>query len=576
MDKSKDRIWISAKEWKELEDKDDQNYCLQKDVVDSVIKAEGEGRTVKFAVSKDTEDRDGDTIKQTGWELTNFKKNPVVPFGHNYKDLPIAKSLSIEVVKNQLVSVAEFVTREVYPFADTVYQMLKGGFLNATSVGFKPLAYEQNDERGGYDFLKQELLEYSVVPIPSNPDALVQARDAGIDTTLLKEWAERVLDSFGEDTAKSLMITKSELEELFKKISGNTNIYLTSAAVSDEEVQKMKKNNAPVEDVNKDNTDAANTDTVKAEDLPTEKPETKDTEPEKKEDEANTEQAPTYLDIMSQELILRGFSVKRDDQVIEKNEKILEGKDYSHFSDDQIFDFMLRQIGETDTTFTIKDELFDYELTELENKDEQLTEDQVHENQKAPVEKLNPVIMGCLMPKSFEAISSQLRSSAGNYLTGNGENYNKDDEFIINIATFQRTSLFAVLGYRRSYEEDPVYEGTWRMNGRLGLPEWTGAPKKVDVVVSMEVVDELTDGKAASLKEEKSGSETEEPKKKEDDQVKDEEPKVEKDPGDDALDLEEDPVEKAGQEVDNKFSNLSKLIAEAVSQGLRQAQGKLD
>jgi hypothetical protein len=55
--------------------------------------------------------------------------------------------------------------------------MVKRGFLRATSVGFRPKRdkYSWNEERGGIDFEEQELLEFSVVPVPSNPEALLSA-----------------------------------------------------------------------------------------------------------------------------------------------------------------------------------------------------------------------------------------------------------------------------------------------------------------------------------------------------------------------------------------------------------------
>ncbi len=46
----------------------------------------------------------------------------------------------------------------------------------STSVGFAPLKYAFTDDpqrRYGIDFLEQELLEFSIVTIPANPDALL-------------------------------------------------------------------------------------------------------------------------------------------------------------------------------------------------------------------------------------------------------------------------------------------------------------------------------------------------------------------------------------------------------------------
>ena len=70
----------------------------------------------------------------------------------------------------------EFATDEQFPFADQVYRLIVGGFLNSVSVWFRPLQHVYNAARGSVDFLKQELLEISVVPIPANPSAVVEAK----------------------------------------------------------------------------------------------------------------------------------------------------------------------------------------------------------------------------------------------------------------------------------------------------------------------------------------------------------------------------------------------------------------
>ncbi len=150
-------------------------------------------RTVDFIISTRSIDRDNDTIDPMGWDLTAYKNNPVVLFAHDYASLPIAKATQISAGPDGLKARAEFTTQDLNPMGETVFRMLEKGFLNATSVGFKPREFKQNRERGGLDFTKQELLEFSVVPVPSNPSALVldQMKSAGIDPRPFMQWAER-------------------------------------------------------------------------------------------------------------------------------------------------------------------------------------------------------------------------------------------------------------------------------------------------------------------------------------------------------------------------------------------------
>lgn len=147
-------------------------------------------RTIGFVFSDESVDRYGDIIRARGWDLDNFNANPIALFGHDAGSVEnvIGRAHNVRVQGSQLVGDIEFMSAEANPNAEAVYQMVKGGFLKTVSVGFSPLEWEQTKDKsrpGGIDFKKQELLEISVVPIPANPNALVQAKAAGIDVDRL-------------------------------------------------------------------------------------------------------------------------------------------------------------------------------------------------------------------------------------------------------------------------------------------------------------------------------------------------------------------------------------------------------
>jgi HK97 family phage prohead protease len=160
----------------------------------AIANAEDVGdRRIKFTISTGDVDRENDRLRSDGWVLTAYRQNPVVMFAHDYTQLPVARAISIEEEDGSLVSTAEFATADMNPFADTVYRMIKGGFLNAVSVGFRPQKFkstERDNGQQGFDFEEQELLEYSVVPIPANPHALVAASKDGIDVEPITAWAK--------------------------------------------------------------------------------------------------------------------------------------------------------------------------------------------------------------------------------------------------------------------------------------------------------------------------------------------------------------------------------------------------
>lgn len=188
--------FVDTKAFKEAEDR--SHLGLRK-AFSGVRKAVNvETRTVDFVISTGAVDRDGDTIDPKGFNLEGFRKNPVVLFAHDQRQPPIGKAVDIRSTDQALESRAEFATREVLPFADTIFQLIANDFLNATSVGLIPKEFEfSDDENRGFmamDITRSDLLEFSVVPVPSNPEALIQARAKGIDTQPLLTWAEQVLD----------------------------------------------------------------------------------------------------------------------------------------------------------------------------------------------------------------------------------------------------------------------------------------------------------------------------------------------------------------------------------------------
>lgn len=125
--------------------------------------------TIIHYISTPTPDRYGDIVEQAGLDDTKFKNNPVVLFGHRSRELPIGKS---RWVKSDGVGVlAQTAFDKDSEFAREIFRMNKEGILNAWSIGFIPLEYSFLKE-GGMLVKKWELLEYSSVPIPANPDAL--------------------------------------------------------------------------------------------------------------------------------------------------------------------------------------------------------------------------------------------------------------------------------------------------------------------------------------------------------------------------------------------------------------------
>lgn len=181
------------------------------------VEVEGVDRTLRFCFSDGSVDRAGDTIDPKGWELDPFSKNPVALWAHQSYMPPIGKASNVGVVSKRLMGDIQFATADDYEFADTIYRLTKGGYINACSVGFNPLEWSfvnDKDRPYGIDFKRQELLEISPCPVPCNGNALAQARAKGIDTRSIVEWAEKVLDD-----GKVVLLPRAEVETLRKQAS---------------------------------------------------------------------------------------------------------------------------------------------------------------------------------------------------------------------------------------------------------------------------------------------------------------------------------------------------------------------
>ena len=137
---------------------------------------------LEFVLSDETVDRMGDVISAKGWDLAWFKKNPIALFGHS-SDFPIGKWANVRVeggkLKGRLVLAAEGTSRRI----DELRSLVEQGILRAVSVGFRPIESELVDDRnpyGGVRYLKQALLECSLVSVPANPAALAVAKSMQI------------------------------------------------------------------------------------------------------------------------------------------------------------------------------------------------------------------------------------------------------------------------------------------------------------------------------------------------------------------------------------------------------------
>jgi HK97 family phage prohead protease len=185
------------------------------------IKADDSDYRISGVFSTDDVDHHNDIIDQDGWDLEIFKSNPVILFGHNSWQPPIGRAENLHFDKSGNLAGDIVFAADEYEFAKTIYNLYKGKFMRAFSVGFRNKEYEVNREDRTVTLTKNLLMEISCVSIPANARAL--AKQEGIDLNALEvaerkdiEQATSVLKSKGYDVVdldKKVLMRKHDEEK---------------------------------------------------------------------------------------------------------------------------------------------------------------------------------------------------------------------------------------------------------------------------------------------------------------------------------------------------------------------------
>lgn len=163
---------------------------MRKAVVSLEVKEAGK-KGGRVLISTPALDRDREIMLPQGAKLEAYRRNPVVFWGHQYREpwALVGRTTSIEVTDRGIE--AEFEFREPTGENDPLHivrALWDQGLLRAASVGFKPLkVVERAPEEVGladgnviFDESRRpvrvvaewELMEWSLVPIPANQEAL--------------------------------------------------------------------------------------------------------------------------------------------------------------------------------------------------------------------------------------------------------------------------------------------------------------------------------------------------------------------------------------------------------------------
>ena len=150
----------------------------------STRKGENDEDIYTFVASTSAPDRHRTVLNQKNWKLENFNSNPIIGYQHNVygggmcegpdPDDVIGKGRAYLEDNELLVDIVFDSENEK---AVKIQSKVDRGFLRTTSVGFLEIGdghmgnKDDGEDKELYYFHGQELLELSIVNIPSNPDA---------------------------------------------------------------------------------------------------------------------------------------------------------------------------------------------------------------------------------------------------------------------------------------------------------------------------------------------------------------------------------------------------------------------
>lgn len=188
--------------------------------------------TVTHFISTERLDRGGDILYADGMRMEG---KPVVLFQHGYSGAgaePIAKPIWIKKgeFKNQkgIQAKTQFFPDEL---GKRLWQKTTGGFMPNWSVGWKALRHEFKPGKDGREIrhvYEWELLEYSLVAVPMQPDAQTLAfKMVSSDESALGKLAQRVEgiirqrakpSQSAQPTIRALLVT--EVRKIFQQTWG--------------------------------------------------------------------------------------------------------------------------------------------------------------------------------------------------------------------------------------------------------------------------------------------------------------------------------------------------------------------
>ena len=195
--------------------------------------------SIKSFISTEDMDRSGDIMTIKGIDISHYKDNPIVLYNHD-RNTVIAKNERLTRTTNDKgVKVLQAVTKFApTQFAQELYEMAKLGFIKGWSISFIPKEWEtRSDEKStGWNIFKSLLLEYSLVTIPDNQNALTQKALIKALRDFSEPTQKKILNNVDINLANEIADFQNKIDEYKAQLKS-----LTMTVVNFEAVRQMEK-----------------------------------------------------------------------------------------------------------------------------------------------------------------------------------------------------------------------------------------------------------------------------------------------------------------------------------------------
>ena len=137
------------------------------------VKADDGEAEHEFVISTSGKKRDMGVLELDGLDVSNYLRNPIVNYVHDFFGLPIGLTSRLHLTSRRMTGRLRWAPTEQ---AAQIRTLVDGGFLRAASVSWSPIEVEPlTDDDGrwtGWHWIKSDMLEWSICPVPADPQAV--------------------------------------------------------------------------------------------------------------------------------------------------------------------------------------------------------------------------------------------------------------------------------------------------------------------------------------------------------------------------------------------------------------------